>query len=135
MVNKYKPIFRHLHTHGDRKLRPDTHTHTRDNYSNPRCAHARRGLIIFSLASVIFYKLIPTCYKTFKCFYSCDVLNISFTPTTIALNNCTMGSCLCQNCIKPVIYNTAGDIQVQPEIYKPVIYKYSRIYISTARDI
>ena len=22
-----------------------THTHTRDNYSNPRCAHARRGLI------------------------------------------------------------------------------------------
>ena len=23
-----------------------THTNTRDNYSNPRCAHARRGLII-----------------------------------------------------------------------------------------
>ena len=28
---------RHTHTH--------RHTHTRDNYSNPRCAHARRGLI------------------------------------------------------------------------------------------
>ena len=32
-----------------RKLRTDTHTHTqihtRDNYSNPRCAHVRRGLI------------------------------------------------------------------------------------------
>ena len=23
-----------------------THTHTRDNYSNPRCAHVRRGLIM-----------------------------------------------------------------------------------------
>ena len=22
-----------------------THTHTQDNYSNPRCTHARRGLI------------------------------------------------------------------------------------------
>ena len=28
----------HTHTH--------THTHTPDNYSNPRCAHARRELII-----------------------------------------------------------------------------------------
>ena len=24
-----------------------THTNTRDNYSNPRCAHARRGLIMY----------------------------------------------------------------------------------------
>ena len=25
------------------------HTYTQDNYSNPRCAHVRRGLIIFHL--------------------------------------------------------------------------------------
>ena len=30
----------HTYTH--------THTHTRDNYSNPRCAHARRGLTTVS---------------------------------------------------------------------------------------
>ena len=36
------PIFRGLDARrGGRKLRTDT----RDNYSNPRCAHARRGLI------------------------------------------------------------------------------------------
>ena len=28
--------FTHTHTH--------THTYTHDNYSNPRCAHAHRGL-------------------------------------------------------------------------------------------
>ena len=28
----------HTHTH--------THTYTHDNYDNPRCAHAHRGLII-----------------------------------------------------------------------------------------
>ena len=48
-VNTYVPIFRGLDARGGRKLRTDTHTHihthTRDNYSNPRCAHARRGLI------------------------------------------------------------------------------------------
>ena len=47
-VNTYVPIFRGLDARGGRKLRTDTHTHThtntRDNYSNPRCAHARRGL-------------------------------------------------------------------------------------------
>ena len=32
-----KTTNRHTYTH--------THTHTRDNYSNPRCTHARRGLI------------------------------------------------------------------------------------------
>ena len=41
-VNTYVPIFRSLDARGGRKLRTDTHT--RDNYSNPRCAHARRGL-------------------------------------------------------------------------------------------
>ena len=45
-MNTYIPIFRGLHALGGRKLRTDTHIHTRDNYSNPRCAHARRGLII-----------------------------------------------------------------------------------------
>ena len=40
----YVPIFPDLDAHGGRKLRTDTHT--RDNYSNPRCAHACRGLII-----------------------------------------------------------------------------------------
>ena len=44
-MNTYVPIFRGLDARGGRKLRTDTHTNTRDNYSNPRCAHARRGLI------------------------------------------------------------------------------------------
>ena len=47
-VNTYVPIFRGLDARGGRKLRTDTHTHTRDNYSNPRCAHARRGLIMYT---------------------------------------------------------------------------------------
>ena len=47
-VNTYVPIFRGLDARGGRKLRTDTHTHTNtwDNYSNSRCAHARRGLIM-----------------------------------------------------------------------------------------
>ena len=48
-MNTYVSIFRGLDARGGRKLRTDTHTHThtntRDNYSNPCCAHARRGLI------------------------------------------------------------------------------------------
>ena len=40
-VNTYVPIFRGLYARDGRKLRTDTHTHTRDNYSNPLCAHAR----------------------------------------------------------------------------------------------
>ena len=42
----YVPIFWGLDARGGRKLRTDTHTYThpRDNYSNPRCAHACRGL-------------------------------------------------------------------------------------------
>ena len=45
-VNTYISIFRGLDARGGRKLRTDTHihTHTRDNYSNLRCAHARQGL-------------------------------------------------------------------------------------------
>ena len=43
-VNMYVPIFRGLDARGGRKLRTDTHTHTRDNYSNPRCTHALRVL-------------------------------------------------------------------------------------------
>ena len=39
-VNPYVPIFRGLDVRGGRKLRTDTH-----NYSNPRCALARRGLM------------------------------------------------------------------------------------------
>ena len=35
-VNTYVPIFRGLDACSGRKLRVDTHT--RDNYSNPRCA-------------------------------------------------------------------------------------------------
>ena len=53
-MNTYVPIFRGLDARGGRKLRTDTHTHTHthcthtwDNYSNRRCAHARRGLIKF----------------------------------------------------------------------------------------
>ena len=41
-VNMYVPIFLDLNARGGRKLRTDTHTW--DNYSNPRCAHAHRGL-------------------------------------------------------------------------------------------
>ena len=33
-VNTYIPIFLSLHARGGRKLRTDTHTHTRDNHSN-----------------------------------------------------------------------------------------------------
>ena len=44
-VNTYVPIFWGLDARGGRKLRTDTHTHTGDNYSNPRCVHACRGLI------------------------------------------------------------------------------------------
>ena len=35
-------IHTHIHTH----IHTYTHTYTHDNYSNPRCAHAHRGLII-----------------------------------------------------------------------------------------
>ena len=49
-VNTYVPIFRGLDARGGRKLRTDRHTyihtHTQDNYSNPRCVHACRGLIM-----------------------------------------------------------------------------------------
>ena len=44
-VNMYVPIFQGLDARGGRKLRTDTHT--QDNYSNPRCAHDRRGLTMY----------------------------------------------------------------------------------------
>ena len=52
-MNTYVPIFRGLDAHGGRKLR--THTHTRDmyNYSNSRCALARRGLTRVYYSSLI----------------------------------------------------------------------------------
>ena len=65
-VNTYVPIFRGLDARGGRKLRIDTHTHThtytqtRDNYSNPRCAHARRGLIKINGIGVYIYTRKPT---------------------------------------------------------------------------
>ena len=34
----------HTHTHTHTYTHTHTHTHTHDNYSNHRCAHARRGL-------------------------------------------------------------------------------------------
>ena len=37
-MNTYVPIFRDLDARGGRKIRTDTQAHTRDNYSNPRCA-------------------------------------------------------------------------------------------------
>ena len=39
----------HAHTHA----RTHARTHTRDNYSNPRYAHARRGLIIMGVVIFI----------------------------------------------------------------------------------
>ena len=38
MTYEWTHTYVHTYTH--------TYTHTHDNYSNPRCAHARRGLII-----------------------------------------------------------------------------------------
>ena len=35
----------HTHTH----THTYTHTYTHDNYYNPRCAHAHRGLIIMNI--------------------------------------------------------------------------------------
>ena len=46
-VNTYIPIFRDLYTRGGRKLRTDTHTHTRDNYSNPRCKESAQRVNYF----------------------------------------------------------------------------------------
>ena len=40
----YTHTYIHTHTH--------THTYTHDNYSNPRCAHAHRGLIIVRVRGV-----------------------------------------------------------------------------------
>ena len=39
-------IYTHTHTH------THTHTYTHDNYYNPRCAHAHRGLIIIQNTKV-----------------------------------------------------------------------------------
>ena len=37
-LNTYVPIFRGIDVRGGRKLQTDRQTHTRENYSNPRCA-------------------------------------------------------------------------------------------------
>ena len=34
----------HIHTHIHTHTHTHTHTYTHDNYYNPRCAHAHRGL-------------------------------------------------------------------------------------------
>ena len=40
VTHTYTHTYTHTHTH------THTHTYTHDNYYNPRCAHAHRGLII-----------------------------------------------------------------------------------------
>ena len=40
-------------THTYTRMHAHTHTRTRDNYSNPRYAHARRGLIIIGVVIFI----------------------------------------------------------------------------------
>ena len=60
-VNTYISIFRCLDVRGGRKLQK--HTHTQDNYSNPCCAHARRGLIIIITISNIY----TTCSAALRC--------------------------------------------------------------------
>ena len=67
-MNTYVPIFRDLNTCGGRKLRTDldTHTHTQDNYSNPRCTHAHRGLTRLQIIMFNFIVYIHICYV---CFY------------------------------------------------------------------
>ena len=35
----------HIHTHTHTHIHTHIHTYTHDNYYNPRCAHAHRGLI------------------------------------------------------------------------------------------
>ena len=37
--------YTHTHTHTHTYTHTHTHTYTHDNYYNPRCAHAHRGLI------------------------------------------------------------------------------------------
>ena len=37
----------HIHTHIHTHTHTHTHTYTHDNYYNPRCAHAHRGLISY----------------------------------------------------------------------------------------
>ena len=39
-------IHTHTHTHIHTHTHTHTHTYTHDNYYNPRCAHAHRGLIM-----------------------------------------------------------------------------------------
>ena len=68
-VNTYVPIFRDLDARGGKKLRTDTHTHTRDNYNNLRCAHARRGL---NNSHIIFIKKIFRNLIFVKCFAELD---------------------------------------------------------------
>ena len=41
-----------------RQIRADTHTHARDNYSNRRCAHACRGLMIIVIIIIIIIVII-----------------------------------------------------------------------------
>ena len=45
----------HTHTH----THTHVHTYTHDNYYNPRCAHAHRGLIIMSVYSVLYSGMKP----------------------------------------------------------------------------
>ena len=40
----------HTHTY--------THTYTHDNYYNPRCAHAHRGLIILIIITFIYFFIV-----------------------------------------------------------------------------
>ena len=45
----YTHTYIHTHTH------THTHTYTHDNYYNPRCAHAHRGLIIIQATIMTIY--------------------------------------------------------------------------------
>ena len=66
------------HTHTHTHIHTYTHTYTHDNYYNPRCAHAHRGLIIVrvvnllvsSMATILtFFSGCESLRKCSKCFY------------------------------------------------------------------
>ena len=63
------------HTHTHTYIHIYIHTYTQDNYSNPRCAHARRGLII--LYNYTGYKTINFSRRP-CCLLSCGTVTNAF---------------------------------------------------------
>ena len=56
------------HTHIHTRIHTYTHTYTHDNYYNPRCAHAHRGLIML-YANVLLHRCYTVAYNNVICKY------------------------------------------------------------------